>query len=162
MIYPVIVVLAAIGVVSFLLGVIIPKFAAFLNKRGKQLPEPTQLLIDMSNFAVNYGGYIFGFFVILAVVIGAYYSTPRGRLVIDKLLLRMPVIGKLLTNSAMADFSWSLSMMLRSGLTAFEGLQIASKVIGNRYISNHLAEAAEKSELAKIWLAVLKVKVSPI
>ncbi len=161
MIYPVIVVFAAIAVVSFLLGVIIPKFAAFLNNRGRQLPAPTQLLIDMSNFAVNYGLYMAGVSVILAVLIGIYYTTPNGRLMIDTLLLRVPVIGKLLTNSAMADFSWSLSMMLRSGLTAFDGLNIASKVIGNRYISNHLAAAAEKIKVGKDLASSIEGKGIP-
>lgn len=149
MIYPIIVVFAAVAVVAFLLGVIIPKFAWFLNKRGKQLPASTQLLIDMSNFVVNYGLYIVGAFVIVAVMIGLYYTTPRGRLIIDTFLLKIPIIGKLLTHSAMADFSWSLSMMLRSGLTAFEGLNIASQVIGNRYISDHLSVAAEKIKVGK-------------
>lgn len=149
MIYPVIVIFAAIAVVAFLLGVIIPKFAVFLNKRGRQLPAPTQLLIDMSNFVVNYGLYMIGFSIMMAVVIGLYYATPRGKLMIDRILLRVPVIGKLLLHSAMADFSWSLSMMLRSGLTAFDSLKVASKVIGNRYISDHLSNAAEKIKIGK-------------
>lgn len=149
MIYPVIVVIAAVAVVAFLLGVIIPKFAAFLQKRGRQLPAPTQLLIDMSNFVVNYGVYIVGFFVTMAILIALYYATPRGKLMIDSLLLKVPVIGKLLLHGAMADFCWSLSMMLRSGLTAFESLNIASKVIGNRYISDHLAKAAQKIKIGK-------------
>lgn len=149
MIYPVIVIFAAVAVVAFLLGVIIPKFAAFLTNRGKKLPEPTQLLIDMSNFVVNYGVYIIGSFVVMAILIGLYYATPRGKLMIDTLLLKVPVIGKLLLHGALADFCWSLSMMLRSGLTAFESLNIASKVIGNRYISDHLARAAEKIKIGK-------------
>lgn len=149
MIYPVIVIFAAVAVVAFLLGVIIPKFAAFLTNRGKKLPEPTQLLIDMSNFVVNYGVYIIGSFVVIAILIGLYYATPRGKLMIDTLLLKVPVIGKLLLHGALADFCWSLSMMLRSGLTAFESLNIASKVIGNRYISDHLARAAEKIKIGK-------------
>jgi len=149
MIYPTVVILAAVAVVSFLLAVIIPKFAAFLTNRGRQLPAPTQLLIDMSNFAVNYGFYVVGSCVVLAVLIGLYYATPRGRLMVDTWLLKLPIIGGLLTNSAMADFSWSLAMMLRSGLTAFEGLNIASQVMGNRYISNHLAVAAEKIKVGQ-------------
>lgn len=161
MIYPSVVILAAVAVVTFLLGVIIPKFAAFLTNRGRQLPAPTQLLIDMSNFVVNYGIYIAGFFVLLVVLIGLYYATPRGRLMIDTLLLRVPVIGGLLTNSAMADFSWSLAMMLRSGLTAFDGLNIASQVISNRYISNHLAAAAEKIRVGKDLASSIEGKGIP-
>ena len=161
MIYPVIVIFAAVAVVAFLLGVIIPKFAAFLQKRGRQLPAPTQLLIDMSNFVVNYGVYIIGSFVVMAILIGLYYATPRGKLMIDTLLLKVPVIGKLLLHGALADFCWSLSMMLRSGLTAFESLNIASKVIGNRYISDHLARAAEKIKIGKDLASSIQGKGIP-
>lgn len=74
------------------------------TKRGRQLPAPTQLLIDMSNFVVNYGVYIIGSFVVMAILIGLYYATPRGKLMIDTLLLKVPVIGKLLLHGALADF----------------------------------------------------------
>lgn len=161
MIYPSVVILAAIAVVSFLLGVIIPKFAWFLSKKGKQLPPSTQLLIDMSDFVVNYGVYMVVAFLVLAVLTGLYYATPRGRLMFDTLLLKLPVIGPLLTHSAMADFTWSLSMMLRSGLTAFEGLNIVSKVVGNRYISDHLAGAAEKIKVGKDLASSIKGKGIP-
>ena len=161
MIYPMIVVFAAIAVVTFLLGVIIPKFAAFLVNRGKQLPAPTQLLIDMSNFVINYGVYIIGVFLLISVLIGVFYTTPRGRLMLDTFLLKIPVIGKLLLNSALADFSWSLSMMLNSGLTAYESLNISSKVIGNRYISDHLARAAEKIKIGKDLASSIQDKMVP-
>ncbi|MGJ8619819.1 MAG: type II secretion system F family protein [Methylophilaceae bacterium] len=149
MIYPAFVILAAIVVIIGLLTVIIPKFAKFLAGRGKKLPEPTQLLIDLSDFVVTKGGYIFGFTVILAIMVALIYATAKGRLVIDTLLLKLPVVGKLLNYSAMAEFSWSVSMMLRSGLTAFESLKITSNVISNRLISNHLKAAAEKIKMGR-------------
>lgn len=149
MIYPAFVVFAAIVVIIGLMTLIIPKFAKFLSGRGKQLPEPTQLLIDMSNFVVTNGLFIFAGFVLFGAIIALIYITPKGRLAIDALLLKLPVVGKLLSHGAMAEFSWSLSMMLRSGLTAFESLKITSKVIKNRLISDHLALAAEKIKTGK-------------
>jgi len=161
MVYPSIVILVAIAVVAFLLGVIIPKFAAFLSGRGKRLPEVTQLLIDMSEFVVSNALYIIAFIVLVLISIGLTYATTKGRLVIDTFLLKIPVLGKLLTNSAMADFNWSLSMMLRSGLTAFDGLKTSSKVVGNRYISRHLSSAAEKIKVGKDLASSIEGKGIP-
>lgn len=143
MIYPTVVVLAAIGVVTFLVVKIIPAFAKFLLGRGRDLPPSTQFLIDTSNFAINYGLYIIGLAILFLVALVVVYSKPLGRLKLDSLLLQFPVIGKLLTHGAMSELSWSLSMMLRSGLTVFDSLKIASNVISNRLISTKLKSAAD-------------------
>lgn len=143
MIYPGVVVVAATGVVTFLVIKIIPTFAKFLAGKGRALPPSTQFLIDTSDFALKYGLYIIGLFVLLVIGLIAAYQTPNGRLRIDGFLLRVPVIGKLLTHGAMAELNWSLSMMLRSGLTVFDSLKIASNVISNRLISTKLKSASE-------------------
>ena len=144
MIYPSVVMLVAIGVVIFLVVKIIPQFAKFLLGRGKKLPASTQFLIDASDFALKYGLFIVGAVILGLIGLVIFYKTPQGRLVIDSLLLKIPVIGKLLSHGAMAELTWSLSMMLRSGLTAFESLKICGKVISNRLISNKLFQASEQ------------------
>lgn len=143
LIYPTVVVLVAIGVVIFLVWKIIPQFAKFLLGRGKKLPPSTQFLIDASNFALEYGLYIFGGVIFIIVGLILFYQTPQGRLILDTAILRVPVIGKLLRFGAMAELNWSLSMMLRSGLTAYESLKICGNVIANRLISNKLFSASE-------------------
>ncbi|MDX1914472.1 MAG: type II secretion system F family protein [Methylophilus sp.] len=144
MIYPTVVVLVAIGVVIFLVWKIIPQFAKFLLGRGKKLPDSTQFLIDASDFALKYGLYMLVGAVVFIVGLVLFYHTPQGRLALDTLILRLPVIGKLLKFGAMAEFNWSLSMMLRSGLTAYDSLKICSNVIANRLISNKLFNASEQ------------------
>ena len=144
MIYPSVVMLVAIGVVIFLVVKIIPQFAKFLLGRGKKLPDSTQFLIDASNFALNYGLYIVATAIFIIIVLIVFYKTQQGRLVLDTFLLKVPVIGKLLSHGAMAEFTWSLSMMLRSGLTAYESLKICGKVITNRLISTKLMQASEQ------------------
>lgn len=143
LIYPTVVVLVAIGVVIFLVWKIIPQFAKFLLGRGKKLPPSTQFLIDASNFALEYGLYIFGGVIFIIVGLILFYQTPQGRLTLDTAILRVPVIGKLLRFGAMAELNWSLSMMLRSGLTAYDSLKICGNVIANRLISNKLFSASE-------------------
>lgn len=143
MIYPAVVVLAAIGVVTFLVVKIIPAFAKFLLGRGRDLPPSTQFLIDTSNFAIKYGVHILGVAVLLILALVVTYNNPVGRLKIDGFLLRFPVIGKLLTHGAMSELTWSLSMMLRSGLTVFDSLKIASNIISNRLLSSKLKVASD-------------------
>jgi type IV pilus assembly protein PilC len=143
MIYPSVVVVAAIAVVIFLMVKIIPAFTKFLSQKGKALPHSTQLLIDLSGFMMSYGLYIFAGLIIFMLSIMAYYSTANGRYVIDSFVLKIPLLGKLITHSVMAELSWSMSMMLRSGLTAYDSLKICAKVIGNRLISTKLTAAAE-------------------
>jgi type II secretory pathway component PulF len=144
MIYPSVVILFAIAVVIFLVWQIIPKFAKFLLGRGKKLPDSTQLLIDLSDFALNYGLFILGGVVLVIVGLMLYYQTNQGRLLMDRLSLKLPVVGKLLMHGAMAELNWSISMMLKSGLTAYESLKITGNVIANRQISNRLNLAAEQ------------------
>lgn len=156
MIYPSVVMVAAIGVVIFLVVYIIPKFAKFLLGKGKKLPNSTQFLIDSSDFILKYGLYFVAAFILFIIFIILAYKTPAGRLRIDGFLLKIPVIGKLLSHGAMAEFNWSLSMMLHSGLTAYESLKICGKVIANRLISTKLTQASEQILTGKDLASSLK------
>lgn len=144
MIYPAILLLVSTGVIIFLVWKIIPQFAKFLAGKGQKLPASTQFLVDASDFAIRNGLYILGGIVLLIASIVAYYMTASGKLVLDRFLLRIPVIGKLLMNAAMAEFTWSLSMMLRSGITVYDSLKTCGNVIANRFISNKIHYASEQ------------------
>lgn len=161
MIYPSVVVVAAIGVVIFLVWKIIPQFAKFLLGRGKKLPPSTQFLIDASDFALKYGMYMFGGFIFIVLALILFYQTPQGRLAMDSAILKVPVIGPLLRFGAMAEFNWSLSMMLRSGVTAYESLKICGNVIANRLISNKLFYAANQILTGKELSASIRGKAIP-
>ncbi len=144
LIYPTVVVIAAIGVFIFLVVKIIPAFGKFFQGRGQALPPSTQFLLDLSAFFIEYGLYIIGALLFSVVAIVIAYRTRTGKLRIHDLLLRMPVTGKLLTTAIMAQLNWSLGMMLHSGLTALESLKIVSKVVKNRVISDKLLSASEQ------------------
>lgn len=161
MIYPAVVLIVAIGVVIFLVVSIIPKFAKFLLGQGKALPASTQFLIDASDFALKYGIFILAAFFIGIVSLFVAYKTPIGRLKLDAFSLKIPVIGKLLMDGIMAEFNWSLSMMLRSGLTALESLRISGKVISNRLISDKLFMAADQILTGKDLASSLKHPAIP-
>ncbi|BBL59758.1 type II secretion system F family protein [Methylomonas koyamae] len=142
MIYPAIVVLAAIGVGIFMVVKIIPKFSKFLLGKGKALPPSTQLLVDISDYVRLNGFYLAGGAAALVVLVLLVYQTRNGRLWIDRFLLRLPVIGSLLVTGSMAQMNWALSILLRSGVTVFDSLKITANLLGNRVYADQLHYAS--------------------
>jgi type IV pilus assembly protein PilC len=141
MIYPCAIVCVAIIVVAVLMIFVIPVFAELYGGMGKALPMPTQVCIDISNWFVAY------WYVLIAVVVGAtmaisfYYKTPAGRMKIDTLLLRMPIIGDLLRKVAVARFSQNMSLLLSSGVPILDGLAITGKTAGNKVVEKAILDS---------------------
>ncbi|MBV1883672.1 MAG: type II secretion system F family protein [Pseudomonadales bacterium] len=144
MTYPLIVLIAAIGMSIFLIVGVIPEFSKFFARTNKPLPEMTQQLMNLSAF-VESNWYLI--MALLAVCIGgsiALYRTQAGRNRIDAFVLLIPIFGKLITSAAMAQVGWALAMLLRSGVSLLEALLIASDLIENRSISGALRDASEQ------------------
>lgn len=145
--YPCIVVLASVGVSGFLVVGIIPKMAAFLEKKGNALPPATQNLLDLSRFFQQWGLLIVIVLAVLAVLLAFVYSRPQGRLLIDRVLLKLPKIGHSLQTASVTQLSWSLAILLKSGVTALESLKIAADLIPNKAIAG-VVEATQGHILA--------------
>ena len=141
MIYPCAIVCVAVIVVAVLMIFVIPVFAELYGGMGKALPMPTQVCIDISNWFVAY------WYVLIAVVVGAtmaislYYKTPAGRMNVDSLLLRMPIIGDLLRKVAVARFSQNMSLLLSSGVPILDGLAITGKTAGNKVVEKAILDS---------------------
>jgi len=141
--YPGITMLLAMGMFYFLVTGVIPKFAKFFENNNKPIPPQTQSLLDVSAFFTQWGGYIM---LGIALAIGAIlyaYSRPRGRFLIDRILLKVPLIGSIISLGAMSQATWSLSMLLRSGLPLVDSLNIVKQVATNRVIATAFHQAAE-------------------
>ena len=162
MIYPVVVVLAALGVGTFLVLKIIPKFGQFLASQGKPLPPSTQFLIDLSALVVANGVWLLGLIAAFVAVVVAAYNTAPGRLALDRLLLKLPVMGKLLMNGSMAQMNWGLAMLLKSGVTVYDGLKIASGLLGNRILAGLLQSAADTILTGRDLAGSLRAPVMPV
>ena len=142
MIYPVVVLLAAIGVGIFMTVKIIPKFGEFLMAQGRALPPSTQALIDFSTYVRTNGLVIIGVAIAFIVILLLIYQTKRGRYFIDSLLLRIPVMGPMFTTGDMAQLTWALSTLLRSGVTVFDSLKVTAELLNNRVFSDNLIHAS--------------------
>ncbi len=144
MIYPCIVVLAAIAVGTFMVVKIIPKFATFLLGQGKVLPPSTQLLIDISDVVRANGLSIIAILIGLLSLLLVIYQTPWGRLATDSLVLRLPIVGNLLLIGSMAQMAWAMSILLRSGVTVFEATKVTAQLLGNRVYSRQLIRCSDQ------------------
>lgn len=141
MIYPCSIIGVAVIVVTILLIYVIPVFAELYGSMGQALPVPTQLTIDLSNWVRAYFFYIVGVIGIFVVGISRYYETHQGRMTIDRLLLRLPVLGDLLRKVAVARFCQNMSILLSSGVPILDGLAITAKTAGNRVIEKVIMDA---------------------
>jgi type IV pilus assembly protein PilC len=162
MIYPSVVIVAAIGVGSFMTVKIIPKFAQFLLSQGRVLPPSTQALIDFSDYVRNNGLFLLGLLIAFVVTVLALYQTSAGRKTIDSILLRIPVFGHALVTSAMAQLSWGLSMLLRSGITVFDALAISSRLMQNRVFRDQINDASQQILNGKDMASTIKHPQIPI
>jgi type IV pilus assembly protein PilC len=141
MIYPCTIVCVAVVVVAILLIFVIPVFAELYGSMGQALPMPTQIAINLSNWFVAYWYLIFGCAIGTAVAISMYSKTARGRMNIDRLLLRMPVIGDLLRKVAVARFSQNMAILLSSGVPILDGLAITARTAGNKVVEKAIMES---------------------
>jgi type IV pilus assembly protein PilC len=144
MVYPSAILGIAGIVITVLMIWVIPVFEKMFSEMsgGKMgLPAPTQLVIDMSNFAQAYWYIILGAIIGAVIGIKKYYGTPQGRLAIDKLLLKTPIFGELIRKAAVAKFTRTLGTLLSSGVPLLEALTICAKTAGNKVVEGALLEA---------------------
>ena len=144
MVYPATIMGVAVVVIAILMLFVIPIFAKmFLELSGGKvaLPGPTQIVIDTSNFFIDYWYVILGGIVGTIFGIKKYYATVQGRMVIDKLLLKLPVVGDLIRKASVAKFTRTLGTLLSSGVPLLDGMTICAKTSGNKVIEETLISA---------------------
>ncbi len=141
MIYPgVIMTVAAIAVVVLLIFVI-PVFESLFASAGLALPLPTRVVMGASRFLKSYWYMVFGGVGAAVFVYRRYAATSSGRLNIDRMLLRVPVLGDVLRKSAVSRFTRTLGTLVSSGVSILDGLEITAKTAGNRVVQDAIMES---------------------
>ena len=156
-IYPIGVMSIAGGVVTLLLWKVVPIFGTLFAGLGVDLPLPTRVVIGLSNFI----GSIFGFLIVVGIVGGViglkvWYGTQQGRLAIDTIVLKLPVIGILMRKIAVARFTRTLGTLIASGVPILEGLDITAKTAGNAVVERALQKVRKSLEEGKSLTEPLK------
>ncbi len=142
MIYPLIVMFIAVGIMVFLLLFIVPKFESIFDEMlgGAELPMITQLVTGLSEFMQHNYLVIFGGIALLFVGFKFYSNTKSGRHTVDKLKLHMPVVGDIQRKSAIARFSRTLGTLVTSGVPILQALNITKETAGNVIISEAIGK----------------------
>jgi type IV pilus assembly protein PilC len=141
MVYPAVVMTVAILATAFMLIFIIPTFARMFTAFGGELPLPTKIVMGLSSFLRGFWWAILGVIVALAFGIRRYYQTEAGRMRIDRLLLRVPVLGDVIRKGAVARFTRTLGTLISSGVPILTGLEITARTAGNRVIQEAIMAA---------------------
>ncbi len=135
MIYPVILVTAAIAIISFFLISIIPKFVVVFEAYNARLPLATTLLLGLSNLLSHIWFILILGLIAVIFVIKNYSRTEKGRYQIHQFLLKVPVFGPFYLKTIVARFTRILSMLIQSGVPLLEALSVTEKTINNVVIS---------------------------
>jgi len=170
LVYPVVVLCIAIGILTFLLLVIVPKFEKIFNDMlsGRPLPALTQFVIDISRFiqylvwppSVTPGALPIPYLpiIIVALVVGYKFfsASTAGGIVIDRYKLRMPIFGDLLTKTSIARFSRTLGTLVSSGVPILQALSITKETAGNIVIADALTKVHEAVKEGESMVAPLE------
>lgn len=150
LVYPIAVLTVAAAVIVLLLWKVVPIFATLFAGLGVNLPLPTRIVIGLSNFI----GSIFGLLIFVALIgaviaLKVWYGTPAGRMAIDGILLKLPLIGLLLRKIAVARFTRTLGTLISSGVPILEGLDITARTAGNAVIEKALLQVRKALEAGR-------------
>lgn len=143
MTYPAMVVVVAIWAVVTLMVFVIPTLTSMVTEYNIELPFITRLVMEVSSFI--YGYWYIGVNLLIAVglVFKKYTSTSRGRAVMNRLLINLPVWGGLVKRAIISRFARTMSMLLTSGVPLLQAFDIVKKVAGNVLVENAIVEAAD-------------------
>ncbi|MEL7499753.1 MAG: type II secretion system F family protein [Planctomycetota bacterium] len=141
LLYPVLVLLAAVAATGFIVTNLLPKLSELLRALNRPLPPITASLITVSEFTTTWGWYILGAILLAIFALVLTWSYPPGRMWIERISLRVPVIGKLFRISATLTFSQTLGVLISSGVSVLESLVTVQEM----HYSNYFGSIVQKS-----------------
>ncbi len=139
LIYPSIILVVIFVVVFIMIFFMVPQVKLLYSSFGvDDLPIPTSILITVANFFLNPLNLVVLFLVVIFLILAIryYYSTLYGRIRLDRMILRMPIFGSLLKGYSIANSMRILSMLLESGLSIIDALDITANSLSNKYFSD--------------------------
>jgi type IV pilus assembly protein PilC len=139
--YPVFAIVMAVGVCAFLVVGVIPKIAEFLESGGASLPATTQILVDVADWLRANG---LAVLVVIAIAVIAFFvarMVPAGRRALDTIALRLPVAGRIQRLAGTAVFSRAMGMLVESGVTLLDSLDVVRSLLANTRLAGRVREA---------------------
>lgn len=131
LIYPIVVMLAGLGVAYYLLTNVVPTFASLLTSNGGELPLITKIMMQVSDFLQHRSPILLAILFVAGFFLRRYYQTPGGQYAIDHLFLRIPVLKDLITNRTLSQLMGTIQLMVDSKMTLTAGLELAQRSVSN-------------------------------
>ena len=145
MAYPAFVLVLAVFVVILLVNVALPPMVALFEEFTAELPWPTRFLIAITKFFGKYGLAMLIGAAVLSVILFLFSRRPSGRLLLDRIALRLPILGKISIHGAVARLSRTLSALIRAGLALPEALALGKQTIGNLVLQDALESVRQET-----------------
>jgi len=140
MTYPIVTLAIACIVLGVILVFVIPVFEDMFSSLGGDLPTPTKMVVWLSRTLISKMWLIIGTIILFSYAFKKFKNTLKGRELIDKVVLKLPVFGELLTKAAVAKFTRTMGTMLSSGVAILEALDIVAKTSGNKTIEKAIID----------------------
>lgn len=144
MIYPIVVLVVAVGVIIILMTTVIPNFEKTFERMGEDLPMLTQMVVAVSDFVVNHIVFVLGTILFLFVFISFGRKTEPGKQFTSRVTLKIPMFRNFSVKNAAAKFSMTMSTLIVSGVPLVEALDIVANVIENRVIRKAIKDCREE------------------
>ena len=146
LIYPAMIFAVTIPAVAILLIFVIPTFESMFAAADVPMPLPTRMVIAASGVVQRYWWALAGAVPVLALLVRHAHGTGRGRLLMDRLVLAVPLVGGLLRKAAVSRFTRTLGTLVASGVSILRGLEVTAKTAGNRVIHDAVMKARDAIE----------------
>ena len=141
--YPVMVIIALIAAAILMIMFVIPRFAVFFTQYTTALPLPTRILIAVNNIFQNYWAVLLIIIVLAIAAVFFLLRNPKIRLQYDKMKFHLKLIGPLYTKIMISRFARIFSMLVRSGIPALKGMEVAAEVVANTYFKELLLKVKQ-------------------
>ena len=162
MIYPVVLVVFAVGIVAFLLAAVVPKIVGQFVQMGQELPKSTQFLLSSSEFIQNWGLQLLLVLAALVYGIKLLLRSPEIRLNWDRKVVSLPLIGKISRGLNTSRFARTLSICTSSAIPILDGMKVAVDVMSNHFVKQQVMTARENvREGASLRKALQQTKLFP-
>ncbi|HCC67888.1 TPA: hypothetical protein DEP90_01580 [Patescibacteria group bacterium] len=146
LIYPIIILFVIIAVVLLLMFVLVPAMSDIYVEFGADLPWATTVLINLSGFVTNYWWVILLVLTVLIIGGKAYFDTPKGKRVLDKIIINIPIVKNVVTKTQIAQFTRIMGLLLSSGLSILRALELTANSLSSTLFKDVLLDAKDDVE----------------
>ena len=156
MMYPLVIILAMIGIGAMMLVMVVPKLAETFKELEAELPITTKIVIGLGTFLAEKWYLAIFFSMIFLLLVRAVLKTKKGKVVLDAILLRLPVVSIIVKKTNAAHTVRTLSSLIAAGVPLVRSLEIVSETLGNSFYKNAIAASLEKVKKGEKLSAALR------